>query len=176
MLFTAEPRNHKAYTMNSKHSLLLMTSVAAGCLLSACNATMSNLPPTYAGCKTWDQQTGTASSVATTVMSADLAKMIGVQDVLTDRNTTGLATVQATVYNCSDVDVLLNMRTRFNGTTGQSEAPSAWKNVFLAPRGQAAYSESALSRSTTKVSIDINDGNRPQMQFAPGQSFATPPK
>lgn len=162
--------------MNSKHSLLLMAGVAAACLLSACNATMSNVPPAYAGCKTWEQQTGTTSSGATTVMSAELAKIIGVQEVLTDRNATGLATIQATVYNCSDVDVLLNMRTRFNGAAGQSEAPSVWKNVFLAPRGQATYSESALSKATTKVSVDINDGNRAQMQFAPGQSYVTPPK
>lgn len=162
--------------MNSKSSLLLMTGVAAVSLLSACNATMSNVPPTYAGCKTWDQQTGTTTSGATTVMSPEIAKIIGVQEVLTERNATGLAVVQATVYNCSDVDVLLNIRTRFTGSAGQSEAPSAWKNVFLAPRGQATYTESAISKNTTKVSVDINDGNRAQTQFAPGQSYAIPPK
>lgn len=159
--------------MNSKSPLLGLSSVAVVCLLSACNATT---PLTYAGCKTWDQQTGTTSSGATSVLSAELAKMIGVQEVLTGRNATGLATVQATVYNCSDVDVLLNMRTRFNGDAGQSEAPSAWKNVFLAPRGQATYSESAISKASTKVSVDINDGNRAQAQFGSGQSPAIPPK
>ena len=110
------------------------------------------------------------------MLSADLAKFIGVQEVIANRTATGLVAVQATVYNCSDVDVLLNMRTRFSGDVGQSESPSVWKNVFLAPRGQATYTESAISKATTKVLVDINDGNRAQGQFAPGQSYAVPPK
>ena len=156
--------------MNYIKPTLTLAGVGVACLLAAC-VTLSNTPPSYAGCKTWEQQAGTTS-----VLSVDLAKFIGVQDVLVTRNATGLAAVQATVYNCSDVDVLLNVRTRFNGDVGQSEPPSVWKNVFLAPRGQAIYTESAISKATTKVFVDINDGNRAQSQFAPGQSYAIPPK
>ena len=167
--------------MNLKHIIFLTTGIAAACLIAGCNATQPVLtqstPPAYAGCKTWEQQQGGATNAgATAVLSADLQKFIGVQDVLASRTATGLVAVQATVYNCSDVDVLLTMRTRFNGDVGQSEPPSVWKNVFLAPRGQSTYTEYAISKATTKVSVDINDGNRAQSQFAPGQSYVVPPK
>lgn len=166
--------------MNSRIVFLSTASIAIAILMAGCTANSlyqtQSTPPTYAGCKTWEQQAGAASAGTTTVMSADLAKFIGVQEVLALRSATGLAAAQATVYNCSDVDVLLNMRTRFSGDGGQSEPPSIWKNVFLAPRGQATYNESALSKNSTKVSIDINDGNRAQGQFGPGQSYAIPPK
>lgn len=162
--------------MNFKNLILLLTSVGVASLLGAC-VTQSTTPSPYAGCKTWEQQQASATSAsAASMLSADLAKFIGVQEVLASRNDTGLVAVQATVYNCSDVDALLIVRTRFNGDAGQSEPPSVWKNVFLAPRGQATYTESALSRATTKVFVDINDGNRAQSQFAPGQSYAIPPK
>jgi hypothetical protein len=162
--------------MNLKKPTLLLAGFSAASLLAACMTT-SNTPPAYAGCKTWEQQqAGATSAGATSMLSADLARFIGVQEVLASRNDAGLVAVQATVYNCSDVDVLLNVRTRFNGEVGQSEPPSVWKNVFLAPRGQATYTESALSRASSKVSVDINDGNRAQSQFAPGQSYAIPPK
>ena len=98
------------------------------------------------------------------------------QEISTSRTGTGLAAVQTTVYNCSDVDVVLTMRTRFTGNRGQSEPPSAWKTVFLAPRGQATYGESAISQATDKVAVDINDGNRGQSQFVPGQTYQVPLK
>jgi ABC-type amino acid transport substrate-binding protein len=161
--------------MNFKKPTLLLAALGAACLLAACK-TQSTTPSAYAGCKTWEQQAGTTSAGATTMLSADLAKFIGVQEVLVTRTATGLAAVQATVYNCADVDVLLTVRTRFSGDVGQSEPPSTWKNVFLTPRGQATYTESAISQTTTKVSVDINDGNRAQSQFGPGQSYAIPPK
>lgn len=166
--------------MNLKTTTLLIAGTAFACLLAACNANqpvvMQSTPPIYAGCKPWEQQAGVTSAGASSVLSADLAKFIGVQDVIASRTATGLVAVQATVYNCSDVDVLLNMRTRFSGDVGQSEPPSVWKNVFLAPRGQSTYTESAISKATTRVLVDINDGNRTQVQFAPGQSYAVPPK
>lgn len=162
--------------MNFKKTTFLLAGASAAFMLTACMTT-SNTPSAYAGCKTWEQQQSSATNAGgASMLSADLAKFIGVQEVLTSRNDAGLVAVQATVYNCSDMDVLLNVRTRFNGDVGQSESPSVWKNVFLAPRGHATYAESALSRSTTRVFVDINDGNRGQAQFAPGQSYAIPPK
>ena len=87
-----------------------------------------------------------------------------------------MAAVQTTVYNCTDVDVVVLMRTRFNGDRGQSEPPSAWKTVHLAPRGQATYGESAVSQATSRISVDIYDANRGQSQFAPGQTYVVPAK
>lgn len=143
--------------------------------LSGCVSTQTT-PPTFAGCKTWDQQAGVPQLASVAVLSPELARVIGVQEMATSRTGVGLAAVQTTVYNCSDVDVVLSMRTRFTGDRGQSEPPSVWKTVFLTPRGQATYGESAISQATTKVSVDINDANRGQSQFAPGQSYVLPAK
>jgi hypothetical protein len=153
----------------------MLVTAAAVAVLAGCAATQST-PPTFSGCKTWEQQAGSPHLVSVAVLSPELAKVIGVQEISTSRTGTGLAAVQTTVYNCSDVDVVLTMRTRFTGNRGQSEPPSAWKTVFLTPRGQATYGESAISQATDKVAVDIYDGNRGQSQFAPGQSYQVPPK
>lgn len=149
--------------------------IAAVSVLAGCAVTQST-PPTFAGCKTWEQQAGAPQLASVAVLSPELAKVIGVQEVSTSRTGTGMAAVQTTVYNCSDVDVVLSMRTRFTGDRGQSEPPSVWKTVFLSPRGQATYGESAISQITSKVSVDINDANRGQSQFAPGQGYVVPAK
>lgn len=151
----------------------ILATAAAVAMLAGCAATQST-PPTFSGCKTWEQQAGSPHLVSVAVLSPELAKVIGVQEISTARTGTGLAAVQTTVYNCSDVDVVLTMRTRFTGSRGQSEPPSAWKTVFLTPRGQATYGESAISQATDKVAVDIYDGNRGQSQFAPGQSYVIP--
>lgn len=156
----------------------ILAAAAAVAILAGCAATQStqSTPPTFSGCKTWEQQAGLPHLVSVAVLSPELAKVIGVQEISTARTGTGMAAVQTTVYNCSDVDVVLTMRTRFTGSRGQSEPPSAWKTVFLTPRGQATYGESAISQATDKVAVDINDGNRGQSQFAPGQSYVVPAK
>ncbi len=151
----------------------IFATAAAAALLAGCAVTQST-PPTFAGCKTWEQQAGAPHLVSVSVLSPELAKVIGVQEISTSRTGTGMAAVQTTVYNCSDVDVVLSMRTRFTGSRGQSEPPSVWKAVFLAPRGQASYGESAISQATDKVAVDIYDANRGQSQFAPGQSYRAP--
>jgi hypothetical protein len=150
----------------------LILATAALAVLAGC-ATQST-PPTYVGCVTWDQQAGQANLNSVSVLSPELSKVIGVQDVMTSRTGTGMAAVQTTVRNCSDVDVVLSMRTRFTGDRGQSEPPSAWKTVFLPPRGTAVYGESAVSQATKAVAVDIYDANRGQSQFAPGQTYQVP--
>lgn len=148
-------------------------AVATAAVLAGC-ATTQSTPPTFAGCRTWEQQAGQPNVAAVSVLSPELAKVIGVQEVSTSRTGTGMAAVQTVVQNCSDVDVVLNVRTRFTGDRGQSEPASAWKTVFLPPRGQATYAESAVSAQTSRVAVDIYDGNRGQSQFAPGQSYVVP--
>lgn len=153
--------------------LVLIASACAATLLAGC-ATTQSTPPTYAGCRTWDQQGGQANLGAVSVLSPELSKVIGVQDLATSRTGGGMAAVQTTVQNCSDVDVVLSVRTRFTGDRGQSEPPSAWKTVFLPPRGTVVYGESAVSQATTRMAVDIYDANRGQSQFAPGQSYTIP--
>lgn len=150
-----------------------LIAVAAAALVAGCTTTQST-PPAVAGCRTWDQQAGQANLGAVSVLSPELARVIGVQDVSTSRTGTGMAAVQTTVQNCSDVDVVLSVRTRFTGDRGQSEPPSAWKTVFLPPRGAIVYGESAISSATSRVAVDIYDANRGQSQFAPGQIYTVP--
>lgn len=152
-----------------KSHLLAATAAA---LLAGC-ATQST-PPAFTGCTTWDQQAGQANLAAVSVLSPELSRVIGVREVLTSRTGSGMAAVQTAVQNCTDVDVVLIMRTRFSGDRGQSEPPSAWKTVFLPPRGNAVYGESAISQATSRVSVDIHDANRGQSQFAPGQTYQVP--
>ena len=143
--------------------------LAAGC------TTVQPTPPVVQGCMTWAQQQATGKPLpAAQVLSPELAQVIGVQGVSTARTGTGMAAVQAGVYNCTDVDVVLSVRTRFTGDRGQSEPPSAWKTLHLPPRGQAVYGETAVSQATRRVVVDIYDANRGQAQFAPGQSYTVP--
>ncbi len=151
----------------------LLCAAFAAAMLAGC-ATTQTTPPTFAGCRTWDQQAGQANLSAVSVLSPELSRVIGVQEVMTSRTGTGMAAVQTTVQNCSDVDVVLSVRTRFTGDRGQTEPPSAWKTVFLPPRGQAVYGESAISQATSRVAVDIYDANRGQSQFAPHQTYQIP--
>ncbi|MBP7565654.1 MAG: hypothetical protein KA795_06575 [Burkholderiaceae bacterium] len=153
----------------------IAAAAALAAWLAGC-ATTQSTPPTFAGCQTWEQQraAGNAQLGAVSVLSPELAKVIGVQNVSTARTGTGMAAVQTGIYNCTDVDVVLSVRTRFTGARGESEPPSAWKTVHLAPRGQAVYGESAISQATSMVAVDIYDANRGQSQFAPGQTYTVP--
>jgi hypothetical protein len=144
---------------------------AVAALAAGCAPKMQSTPPTYAGCRTWEQQAGAPELASVQVLSPDLGKVIGVLEVAASRTGTGMAAVQTVVYNCTDVDVVLQVRTRFSGDRGQSEPPSAWKMVHLAPRAQAVYGESAVSSNTKRIAVDIYDANRGQSQFAPGQQY-----
>lgn len=150
-----------------KKLIVVAALVCAGCATNQPQSTA----PTYTGCVTWEAQRSQAAFSAVSVLSPELARMVGVRGIGIGRSGTGLANIRATVYNCSDVDVVVLMRSRFSGNAGQSEPPSAWKMVHLAPRAQFDYGESAISEITHGIAIDIYDANRGQSQFAPGQTY-----
>lgn len=157
----------------------LMTNtvlVAMAALTTACVNVPTATPPAQVGCRTWEiqQLDNSAGRFGVSVLSSDLAKIIGLQDMFVNRTPTGLASVNTSVYNCTEQDVVLSVRSRFSNERGESEIPSAWRTVFLPPRGTASYSEYAISNATVRVSVDIADGNRGQSQFAPGQTYQTP--
>jgi hypothetical protein len=155
--------------------LRTLIAVSAGLAMAACTTTQST-PPTYAGCTTYEQQVAQApaSVGAVAMLSPELAKIVGVMDAFPGRTETGLVSVQATLYNCSDMDLALQARTHFTSEAGQTEAPSAWKAVFLAPRGRNTYTETAISTKTNRVSVEVYDANRGQSQFVPGQTYIVP--
>ncbi|MDB5798250.1 MAG: h16 [Paucimonas sp.] len=147
--------------------------ILCACLLSLAGCATQSTPPAAAGCATWEQQANNRPP-AVSVLSPDLAKVIGVRGAQTSRTGAGMAAVETSVYNCTDSDVVLQMRSRFMSNRGQSEPPSAWKNLFLPPHGEVVYAESAVSANTSRVAVDIYDANRGQNQFAPGQQYGVP--
>jgi len=157
-----------------KHLSLAFAALTVAILSACANTAPSSTPPVTAGCKTWDSQAGNANLAGVGILSSDLAKMIGVQEVFIGRSALGMANVNTSVYNCTEVDVVLLFRARFSGDRGETEAPSAWRTVFLPPRGMVSYGETAISPLTSRVSVDIADGNRGQSQFAPGQTYTVP--
>lgn len=149
----------------------LLVATALAMTLQGC-ATQST-PPQIAGCLTWEQQRAAGSPLPVSVLSPDLARVIGVARVTTGRTPAGMAQVQAQLHNCTDVDVVVLVRARFEGGA-QPEPASAWRTVFLPPRAVAAYSESSVSAAASQVAIDIHDANRGQSQYGPGQSYPVP--
>ena len=147
---------------------LILSALGATALLAGC---VTSTPTPYAGCVTWDQQGMQPHLAAVSVLSPELARVIGVREVSTSRTATGMAAVQTTIQNCTDVDAVLIVRTRFSGDRGQTESPSAWKTVHMAPRSTNIYAESAIHPGSSRVQVEIHDANRGQAQFAPGQSY-----
>jgi hypothetical protein len=139
----------------------------AAALLAACST-----PPPAASCSPYDTQATGALPVS--LLSPELGTMIGVRDVTVSNTPAQLPAVQVAMFNCTDVDVAVLVRTRFSGERGQSEPPSAWRTVILAPRAEASYSESAVSRETKKVVVDILDAQRAQQFYTPGQYYLPP--
>ena len=154
---------------------LLMAISIASLVLTGCNATMpSSTPPVTAGCKTFATQEGMPNIAGVSVLSSDLAKMIGVQDYFVNRSAMGLASANTSIYNCTEQDVLVLFRARFAGERGETEKPSAWRQMFVPPRGTVSYGEMAINPMTSRISIDIADGNRGQSQVTPGQTYTVP--
>ena len=142
-------------------------------ILVGCQATYKK---TSASCKTWDQQSNSPQFASVKMLSVELEKVIGLSEFTPTLTNSGLQSIQTGMYNCSEIDVVLNVRTRFMGDRGQSEPPSAWKTVFLPPLGSAIYSESAISVASNRLLVDIYDANRGQYQifFEADKSYVMP--
>lgn len=153
--------------------ILALTSV---CVLAACAnpPQPATTPPVATGCNTFSSQAGLPQFSGVSVLSSDLAQMIGVQEFFLNRTALGMSSASTTVYNCTELDIHLLFRARFAGDRGATEPPSAWRSVFLPPRGTVSYGEAAIYPATNRVSIDIADGNRGQQQFGQPQLIAPP--
>jgi hypothetical protein len=152
---------------------LSITTFSIAALLGCASNVQSTTPLTTAGCKTFSMQEGAPNLAGISVLSSDLANMIGVQEFFLNRTSMGMASANTTIYNCTEMDLHLLFRARFAGDRGETEAPSAWRSVFVPPRGARSYGESAINAATTRVSIDIADGNRGQQQFGQPQLGGT---
>lgn len=140
-------------------ALALAASLVAGCAT----------PPAIGNCTPYDQQASRPAGVS--MLSPELGAMIGVRDVSPGQTATRLPAIAATLYNCTDVDVEVLLRTRFTGERGQSEPPSAWRSVILAPRSEATYAENAVSPTSRRLAVEVIDARRAQQFYTPGQSW-----
>lgn len=145
----------------------LSLALMAGC------ATQST-PEVVAGCQAWERQRAAGSNLPVNLLSPEIARFVGVAGITSSRTGTGMVRVEAQLVNCADVDVVVLVRTRFSGT-GPAESPSAWCTVFLPPRAQVTYTESAISVQSSQFALDIHDANRGQSQFRPGQTYRVEP-
>jgi hypothetical protein len=84
-----------------------------------------------------------------TVVFSDpaLAEAIAIQRVGAMRTPTNTVEVAATLVNCGAAQVPLRIRTTFfDAEQRTTEGASAWKTVFVPPRGLGSYSESSIAR------------------------------
>ncbi len=154
--------------MNTKTMTQYALLSVAACLATACANTSQ--PEAISDCTTWEMQRKNQSTAfaGLNVMSTALAYTIGVQSHILGRSTNGNLSVQTRVYNCSEQNLVLVMRTQFSDKSGmQSEPNGAWRTVYLGAKGNVAYGEIAISGKSESVMVDIDDGNRAQIQNFP---------
>lgn len=77
----------------------------------------------------------------------NVAKVVAVQRLGAERTPTNTVEVNAVLANCSRLQVPLRIRTNFyDAEQRATEAPSAWKTVFVPPGGFGSYSELSITR------------------------------
>lgn len=143
-------------------------------LLAAACATVPGSPPMVVECKTklandrpGPALVGVEYGVQATAVPLnsvqftdwETAKQVAVQQILGERTSTGTVRVTARFTSCSDDSSSILVRTSFF-TLDQTptEAPSAWKRVYLPARSSAVYSELSTSMNAANFLIEINTG------------------
>lgn len=146
----------------SLHSALLFVVAAAGA--SGCTTRHENLRPqsmlscNHAALENNGRNTGpaivsdayaTVSDVplnAVTVLDDRVFRSVMVQSLYSERLPAGTVHATARIANCTDGRLVLRARTSFLRTThAPAEPASAWKTVYLEPRGLAVYEEISLA-------------------------------
>ncbi|RQS11609.1 hypothetical protein DIE06_27840 [Burkholderia sp. Bp8998] len=97
--------------------------------------------------------------------------MIGLRDVNSSSEAAQRTRVRASIYNCTEADVVLLVRARFAGNDGPTEPASAWRTLILPPRSEAVYSETAVLSATRHIALDVLDGQRAPQPYRPGERY-----
>lgn len=143
-------------------------------MLLAWLAGCAQTPVAYRGCAPWSRA-GNASSITVTFLAPELADMIGLRELASMSSSSGTLDVRAAVYNCTEVDVALLIRARFDDGRGHIEPAAAWRTVILPPRGTASYADRALSRESRRVALDVQDAQASQTPYMRGQTSSVLP-
>ena len=110
-------------------------------------------------CTPWKKQQGDDAFRGLSVTDLSLHDRIGFLGRQLLWTTGQSVRVDIEVANCSRNDLVLALRSRFNGA---GEAPSAWQRVYLAPGSSARYLEQALDARSSDVQVEVIDANRAQ--------------
>jgi hypothetical protein len=90
---------------------------------------------------------------------AMLRKIFAANPVI-KRSPTGTLQVSASLFNCTDYPLQIEARTQFFDSSEQpTEAVSAWKRVYLAPRTDSYYQESSVAVEAQLFEIDLREGH-----------------
>jgi len=95
---------------------------------------------------------------------ANLSAHVAVQRLFAARTPSDAVEVTARFVNCTDSRMVLRVRVSFLGARqAPTEAPSAWQQVHLPPRGMAIYTERSMATDTvTNFVMELRDGSHEQ--------------
>ena len=85
-----------------------------------------------------------------------LATTLAVQNLYASRTPTDTVLVSARFVSCIDRPTSVRVRTSFvRADSAPSEAPTAWKTVFVEPRATALYTELSSTRDASAYLIEV---------------------
>jgi hypothetical protein len=88
--------------------------------------------------------------------AGDVARSLAVQNLYASRTLTNTVEISARFVSCLDSPSTILVRTSFlRANSAPAEPASAWKSVYLQPRGTAVYSESSVSLDAASYLIEV---------------------
>jgi hypothetical protein len=152
--------------MNPELSLVLATALlAAGCAEPRTMVVECRFPTQYMpdGPALVAQEYGEMSPVpldAVQFTNPQLKEQLVVQSLKASRTPTNTVEVNARIINCTDVPLVLGMRTHFMGEgQAETEPESAWRKLIIQPRALGGYKESSLTADVMNYLIEIRDAH-----------------
>lgn len=154
--------------MNAKWSLLLLYAAASSMLL-AC--TTPERTPVVAKCgemqltdragpalvgQTYGRKMTALPVNSVQFDSANTSQSVAVQHLSAARSEVNTVQVSARLLSCMSEPLTVRVRTSFFGSDQQPlEQPSAWQELYFAPRTIAIYQETSVSPDATGYLIEI---------------------
>lgn len=143
--------------------VLAITLVTAGCtetrrMVVECKFPAQDMPD---GPALVAHEYGEMSSIplnAVQFTNPQLTEKMVVQTLTSSRTPTNTVQVYARMVNCTDVPLVLGVRTHFlDEDQAESEPETAWRKVFIQPHALGNYKESSLTAKVVNYLIEIRD-------------------
>lgn len=86
----------------------------------------------------------------------EIARSTAIQNLYASRTPMNTVEISARFVSCADTPATLMVRTSFlRANTSPAEPASAWKAVYLQPRGTAVYTELSISLDAASYLIEV---------------------